>query len=97
MRIIKRKALSDFWAKHPDAEQPLKSWFHEVKKAAWETPADVKRHYGTANILKSGRVVFNIGGNDYRLVVHIHFKSKVVFIRFVGTHKQYDGIDAQTI
>lgn len=89
--------MSNFWVKHPDAEQPLKSWFHEVKKAQWETPAEIKRHYRTASILKKERVVFNIGGNDYRLVVHVHFKSKVVFIRFVGTHKAYDGINAQNV
>jgi mRNA interferase HigB len=100
MKVIARKALRDFWESRPeyaDAAEPLRAWFLEAKKAQWGTPADVKAKYGSASILKDGRVVFNIGGNKYRLVVHINFRAKVVFIRFVGTHRQYDSIDPQTI
>jgi mRNA interferase HigB len=97
MRIIARKALSDFWKDYPDAEGPLKSWFKVTSEADWSAPKDVKALYRNATILKDGRVVFNIAGNKYRLVVWINYAHKVVYIRFVGTHKQYDETDVQTI
>jgi len=99
MHIISRKTLKEFYEQpgYKEAEGPLISWFHEVKRANWETPADVKALYGSADILKDNRVVFNIGGNKYRLVVKINYPTKTVFIRFVGTHKEYDRIHAEVI
>ncbi len=97
MRIIARKTLLDFWIKYPDAEDPLKAWFKVTNRADWKSPQDVKKYYRNASILKDGRVVFNIAGNKYRLVVWINYAYRVVYIRFVGTHKEYDEIDAQSI
>lgn len=100
MRIIARKTLIQFWESHPkydDAQAPLEAWYQEAKRASWSNPAEIKEQYRNASILKSGRVVFNIGGNKYRLVVFINFSKQIVYIRFVGTHKQYDQIDAETI
>jgi mRNA interferase HigB len=97
MRIVAKKALKDFWASHKGAEGPLKAWHAEAKAAHWRGPADVKGRYASASILKGNRVVFNIGGNKHRLVVAIHYASEIVFIRFVGTHAQYDAIDAERI
>lgn len=97
MRIISRKVLKDFWIKYPDAEEPLKTWFQIAKDSDWNQPKDVKKLYRTASILRDGRVVFNIGGNKYRLIVWINFEFKVVYIRFIGTHKEYDKVDAQKV
>jgi mRNA interferase HigB len=93
MHVISKKVLREFWKENPDSEQPLKAWHAEASRAKWETPADIKEKYGSATILKKGRVVFNIGGNKYRLIVRINYESQTVFIRFIGTHKQYDAID----
>ena len=97
MRIISRKTLVQFWAKHNDAEQPLKAWFKEVKQATWASPDELKLRYPSASILSNGRVVFNIKGNNYRLISMINFDYGQLFIRFVGTHAEYDKIDAATI
>lgn len=97
MRIIARKTLKDFWADYPDAEEPLKSWFKVTSEADWKSPQDVKKLYRNATILKDGRAVFNIAGNKYRLVVWINYAYRVVYIRFVGTHEQYDKTDVQKI
>ena len=97
MRIIARKTLIAFWKANPRAEQQLKAWYAEASAANWKTPADVKAQYGSASILKNGRVVFNICGNEYRLVVWINFDFHTIYIRFIGTHEEYDEIDAQTI
>jgi mRNA interferase HigB len=97
MRIISKKTLKDFWEKEPAAKPALVAWHAEAKNAEWSSPADVKANYGTASILKDGRAVFNIGGNKYRLVVWINYDFFTIYIRFVGTHKEYDEIDAQTI
>ncbi len=97
MRIIARSTLRNFWQKHKDAEQPLKAWFAEAKRARWENPNQIKRQYKSASILKNGRVVFNIAGNKYRLVVRINYKSKILFIRFIGTHDDYDTINVEEI
>ncbi|MEX0594083.1 MAG: type II toxin-antitoxin system HigB family toxin [Balneolaceae bacterium] len=97
MRIISRKALRDFWLVHSDSGNALASWFSEAKHAKWETPADIKQSYPHASILPGNRVVFNIKGNTYRLVVKINYDYGQVFIRFVGTHAEYDKIDATTI
>ncbi len=97
MRIIAKKALKDYWEKEPSAKAPLQAWHAEAKNAQWSSPADIKAQYRSASILKDGRVVFNIGGNKYRLVVWINYGFFTVYIRFVGTHREYDEIDAQTI
>jgi mRNA interferase HigB len=97
VKVIALPTLRKFWAKHPDAEQPLRAWHDEVTMAVWEQPADVKELYRTASVLKNRRVVFNIKGNDYRLIVAVAYKLGVVYIKFVGTHAQYDKVDAQTV
>lgn len=97
MRIIARRTLRDFYNQYNDAKSGLEAWYHEAKQAQWNNPSDVKAKYRNASILKSGRVVFNIAGNKYRLVVWINYPAKTVYICFVGTHKQYDKIDAETI
>lgn len=97
MRVIAVSTLRDFWELHPDAEQPLKAWFEEVTKASWAQPSDIKAQYGNASILKNRRVVFNIKGNDYRLIVAITYRLQVVYVKFVGTHKEYDEVDAETV
>lgn len=97
MRVIAKRTLREFWKNYPDAEESLKTWFAEAEDAAWHNPVEIKAHYGTASILKENRVVFNICGNKYRLVVKINYKAAVVLIRFIGTHKEYDGINAEVI
>jgi mRNA interferase HigB len=97
MRIISRKALREFWEIHPDAQQPLQAWYADVKQADWQSPADIKRIYRNASIVANNRVVFNIKGNKYRLVVAVHYEYQLVYIRFVGTHQEYDRIDVATI
>lgn len=100
MRVIARRTLRDFWEGGPayaDAEGPLRSWYAEARRAGWRTPADVKARYANASVLQAGRVVFNIGGNKYRLVVQINFTYQMIYVRFIGTHAQYDAIDAQTV
>jgi mRNA interferase HigB len=97
MRIIARKALREFWRKHPDAEGQLRAWYAAVDQADFTGPSDVKAQYGNASILKAGRVVFNICGNKYRLIARIKYEYHVVYVRFVGTHEEYDKVDAETI
>jgi mRNA interferase HigB len=97
MRIISRKALREFWEKHPDARQALQAWYVDAKRAIWRTPADIKSVYRNASIVANNRVVFNVKGNHYRLVVAIQYEYGIVYIRFVGTHQEYDRIDAATI
>jgi mRNA interferase HigB len=97
MRIISRKILREFWERHPDAESFLRAWHADVKQADWKSPADIKRVYRHASFLVDNRVVFNIKGNTYRLVVMINYGFRIVYIRFVGTHQEYDRIDASTI
>ncbi|MBI3958793.1 MAG: type II toxin-antitoxin system HigB family toxin [Chloroflexi bacterium] len=97
MHIVSLKLLRLFWEKHPDAEQPLRAWYLIAKRAQWRTPTDIKADYGTASMIDNNRVVFNIKGNDYRLVVLVAYRKGRLFIRFVGTHAEYDRIDAETI
>ena len=97
LRVISRKTLVEFWTRHNDAEQPLKAWFKEAEEASWDAPDILKRRYPSASILNHNRVVFNIKGNTYRLITMINFDYGQVFIRFVGTHAEYDTIDATTI
>lgn len=97
MRIISRKALREFWEIHPDAQQPLLAWYADVKQADWQSPADIKNIYRNTSIVANNRVVFNIKGNKYRLVVAVQYEYQLVYIRFVGTHQEYDRIDVATI
>lgn len=100
MRIIALSTLKRFWENNPDksdATEPLLAWYRHALKADWSSPAEIKRDLGTASILKDGRVVFNIAGNKYRLVVWINYDYRVIYIRYIGTHAQYDRTDAQTI
>ncbi len=97
MRIIAKSTLIAFYTKHSDAKQTLLAWYAHTSKSAWRSPGAVKSDFSTASILQDGRVVFNIGGNKYRLVAWINFDFQVVYIRFVGTHTQYDKINAQVI
>ena len=97
MRVIAKKMLRDFWEKQTDSEEQLKTWYKEASKAIWLSPIDIKSEYQQASILKSGRVVFNICGNKYRLIVRINYPRRWVFIRFIGTRAEYDKIDADKI
>jgi mRNA interferase HigB len=97
LRVIAKKILRDFWAMHADCEQQLKSWLLEASKSEWESPADLKREYPSASILADNRIVFNIKGNNYRLIVKINYDYKMVWIRFIGRHAEYDKINAETI
>jgi mRNA interferase HigB len=97
MRVIAKKILREFWEKKPDSEAQLKTWYKEALKAIWISPSDIKSEYPKASILKSSRVVFNICGNKYRLIVKINYIRRWVFIRFIGTHDDYDKIDADKI
>ena len=100
MRIIALSTIKAFLARNPayaDAREPLLAWSRLVRRADWASPADLKRDVRSASILLDGRAVFNIAGNKYRLVVWINYPYRVVYIRFIGTHRQYDRIDAQTI
>lgn len=99
MRIIAVSTLREFWSRPGvrDAEQPLRAWVHVVRAAAWTKPTEVKLLFRSADILGNGRVVFDIGGNKYRLVAAIHYQGRRVYVRFIGTHKEYDEIDARTV
>ncbi len=97
MRVIAVKNLRDFWEIHPSAEAPLKAWLDDAKAANWRSPADIKARYANASVLKSRRVVFNVKGNDYRLIAAVAYQFEAIYIKFVGTHRQYDAIDADTV
>jgi len=99
MRVISRKTLRAFWEQSDflDSEQALKAWYDEATKANWKTPNEIKAHYKNASILKDGRVVFNIHGNTYRLIVRINYNFSTIYIRFIGTHKAYDNINANEV
>ena len=97
MRIIAKRTLKEFWERYPDAQSPLEAWHAEAKNAEWQTSADIKEKYGSASILNDSRVVFNIHGNKYRLIVKINYSFSTVYVRFIGTHREYDQIDAEEI
>lgn len=99
MRVITKGALQRYWEApgREDAEEPLRAWFAEAKTAAWKTPADIKARYRSASFVSGNRVVFNIGGNKHRLVVHVNYRFGIVLIKFVGSHAEYDKIDAATV
>lgn len=97
MRVIAVRTLRDFWEAHADAEQPPKAWYQDAKAASWPTPQAIKDAYANASIINSERVVFNIKGNDYRLIAAIRYDLQIAFVKFVGTHAEYDKVDAATV
>ncbi len=98
MRVIAKRRLREFWKQgFADAETPLTEWYNMMSKASWRTPQELKADIRTASILKGGRVVFNIGGNKYRVIVAIRYTQQIAWVRFVGTHAQYDRVDAENI
>jgi mRNA interferase HigB len=98
MQIIAKRTLRQFWERYPRAEVPLKNWYQVVDKASWNTPVDVKQMFGTTvDFIGDNRLIFDIGGNKYRLVVHVAYVFKRVLIKFVGTHAEYDAIDPETV
>ena len=97
MRIIARRTLREFWKRKPDSERPLLARYREVRKENWRNPADIKKKFGSASILAGNRVVFNIKGNDYRIVARINCEYRIVYVRFVGTHAEYDAVNAKDV
>ena len=97
MRIIALSTLRDFWRKHPSAEVPLRNWYAEASRAIWTSPAEVKQAHRSASFVAGDRVVFNIKGNDYRLIVAVRYRSRIMYVRFVGTHAEYDQVNAVTV
>lgn len=96
MRIIAKKTLREFWELHPDAEESLLAWYREVEKEDWSKPSQVKDKYRSASFVGE-RVVFNIKGNDYRLIVWINYPYRIVYVRFIGTHTEYDKIKVEEV
>ncbi len=96
-RIFAKSTLKEYWEKHPDSEQFLKTWYNTAMNSVWRTPNEVKKTYPNASILKDSRIVFNIKGNSYRLIVKLNFEKQWIFIKFIGTHAEYDRIDANAI
>ncbi len=97
MRIIARSTLREFWEAHAAAEPSLRAWIDDAAQADWQSPTDIKSVYANASIIANNRVVFNIKGNNYRLIVHMRYEIGIIFIRFIGTHAEYDKVDAETI
>ncbi len=97
MRVIPKRTLRQFWERYPDAKGPLEAWHAETQKARWENPQQIKEQFRSASILKGGRVVFNIGGNKYRLVLAMDYGRQASYVKFIGTHRQYDTIDAEIV
>lgn len=97
MRIIAKRTLRKFWERHAIVEEPLLAWYREVLTEDWDTPMKVKKRYPSASIIRGNRVVFNIKGNEYRLVVKINYAARIVYVRFVGTHAEYDAIDVEEV
>jgi mRNA interferase HigB len=97
MRIIAKKTLRDFWEKYPDSQESLENWYCEATKSDWSTPQQVKDKFRNSSIIADNRVVFNIKGNDYRLIVRINYPHRLIYIKFIGTHKQYDAVEASKV
>jgi mRNA interferase HigB len=97
LRVIAKKILREFWEKHSDSKQQLKSWFKETGDVYWRNPKDIKKEYPSASFLADNRVIFNIKGNKYRLIIKVNYDYNMVWIRFIGTHAEYDKIDASKI
>lgn len=99
MRVIAKRTLREFWSQqeYADAEQPLRAWYSEARQAEWKTPQDIKAQFRHASILKGNWVVFNIAGNKYRLMLNVNYAFGIVYIRFDGTRKQHDAIEAERL
>ena len=97
MRVIAKKILREFWEKHSDCEQQLKSWYQEASNAEWKSPNEIKSEYPSASILSNNRIVFNIKGNNYRLIIKINYDYQIIWIKFIGTHHEYSKINANEI
>ncbi len=97
MQIVARKVLIQFWTRHPQAEMPLRNWYAIVSRAMWRSPADVKAEFRTADFVSDNRVIFNVAGNKYRLIVHVSYEYRRVLVKFIGTHAEYDRIDPRTV
>lgn len=97
MRIIAKRTLRAFWKRYPTAKGPLEAWHQEVARADWSTPSDVKAQFRSASLLQGNRVAFNIAGNHYRLIVKINYPYRIVYVRFIDTHADYDTVDVTTI
>ncbi len=97
MRIIAKRTLREFWKKHRLAKKSLEAWYEDIKISTWQSPQDIKNQYRNASFINDNRVVFNIKGNKYRIIVKINYAQQIAYIRFVGTHKEYDTIDAKII
>ena len=97
MRVVAKRTSRQFWEQYPDAQGPLEAWHAEADKACWENPQQIKEQFGSASILKGGRIVFNVGGNKYRLVLAMDYRRRACYVKFLGTHRQYDAIDAETV
>lgn len=97
MRVITLRTLRQYWERHSDAEEALRSWYQDAQAAKWKTPEDVKTVHRNASVVAGNRIVFNIKGNQYRLIVAIHYNTGFVYIRFVGSHQEYDKVDAATV
>lgn len=97
MNIISKRTIVQFYEAYPDAKTPLEVWYSDAKKASWKTPQEIKNYDGSVSIIGDNRVVFNIKGNDYRLIVHVDYLRGFMRVKFIGTHAQYDKIDAQKV
>lgn len=98
MQVLSKRTLRDFWTRHPHAERPLTSWYKIVSNANWDGPSDVKKAFGASvDFVGDNRIIFDIGGNKFRLIVHVAYPFKRVQVKFVGTHKEYDQIDPETV
>ncbi len=99
MRVVAKSSLQKFWERpgRSDARGPLQAWYEEVVKTTWRTPQDIRRKYSSASFCGNNRVVFNVGGNKYRLVVEVQYRGGIVWVKFVGTHAEYDRIDVETV
>jgi mRNA interferase HigB len=97
VRVIALRTLKQFWKKHPEAEHPLRQWYDDACRADWKTPQDIRASYSTASIVSRDRVIFSIKGNSYRLVVRVNYHYRVMYIRFIGTHAEYDHVNVKEI
>jgi len=97
VKVIAVSTLKSFWERHPDAEQPLKAWYDEARHASWTSPQDIRNRYASASFVGKNRVIFNIKGNDYRLIVAVAYRFQAAYVKFVGTHAEYDRVDAATV
>jgi mRNA interferase HigB len=97
MRVIAIRTLKAYWDEHPETREHIESWYTITKSVSWKNPNDIKAQFRNASILKDSRVVFNIKGNNHRLIVKIHYNTGIVFIRFIGTHKAYNQINAEEV